>query len=86
MINPNKTKKKRDDLINYFKKKNIVTSIHYIPIHGHPYFKKYKFKLNQFDNANFYNENAISLPIFPDLSNKKQEYIVQSIRKFFNKK
>ena len=86
MINPNKTKKKRDDLINYLKKKNIVTSIHYIPIHGHPYFKKYKFKLNQFDNANFYNENAISLPIFPDLSNKKQEYIVQSIRKFFNKK
>ena len=86
MINPNKTKKRRDDLINYLKKKNIVTSIHYIPIHGHPYFKKYNFKSDQFDNANFYNKNAISLPIYPDLNKEKQEYIVHSIKKFFNEK
>ena len=38
------------------------------------------------NNANFYNENAISLPIYPDLNKKKQEYIIQSIKKFFNKK
>ena len=84
MINPKKTKKKRDDLINFLKKKNIITSIHYIPIHGHPYFKKYNFKESQFVNANFYNENAISLPIYPDLKKNKQDYVIQSIKKFFN--
>ena len=33
MIDPKKTKKKRDNLINFLKKRNIITSIHYIPIH-----------------------------------------------------
>ena len=85
MIDPKKTKKKRDNLINFLKKRNIITSIHYIPIHGHPYFRKYNFKPTQFSNSNFYNKNAISLPIYPDFNKNQQDFVIQSIKKFFNK-
>ena len=85
MIDPKKTKKKRDNLINFLKKRNIITSIHYIPIHGDPYFRKYNFKPTQFSNSNFYNKNAISLPIYPDFNKNQQDFVIQSIKKFFNK-
>ena len=83
MIDPSKTNKKRDDLIKYLKKKNIITSIHYIPIHKQPYYQKNNFKNKEFSNSNFYYDNAISLPIFPDLTKKTQEYIINSIKSFF---
>lgn len=86
MINPLKTRKKRDQLINYLQKKGIITSIHYLPIYKHPYFKKYNFNKSKFKNSNFYYENAISLPIYPDLTKKKQKYIIKFIKKFFQKK
>ena len=83
MINPLKTGKKRDQLITYLQKKGIITSIHYLPIYKHPYFKKYNFNQRKFKNSNFYYEHAISLPIYPDLTKKKQEYIIKCIKKFF---
>ncbi len=77
MINPLKTRKKRDQLINYLQKKGIITSIHYLPIYKHPYFKKYNFNKSKFKNSNFYYENAISLPIYPDLTKKKTKIYYQ---------
>ena len=83
MVDPSKTSKKRDDFIKYLRKKNIITSIHYIPIHKQPYYQKNNFKSKEFSNSNFYYDNAISLPIFPDLTKKTQEYIIDSIKSFF---
>ncbi len=83
MINPLKTNKKRDNLIKFLKKKNIITSIHYIPIHKQPYYQKNNFKSKEFSNSNFYYENAISLPMFPGLKKKTQDHIIYSIKNFF---
>lgn len=86
MIDPNKTKKKRDDLIKFLRKKNIISNIHYIPIHKQPYYQKYKFNNKDFYNSNFYYENAISLPMFPDLTKKQQDYVMISVKNFFKLK
>ena len=83
MIDPSKTNKKRDDFVKYLRKKNIITSIHYIPIHKQPYYQKNNFKSKEFSNSNFYYDNAISLPIFPDLTKQSQEHIIYSIKSFF---
>ena len=85
MIDQSKTTKKRDDLINFLNKKNIITSLHYMPIHMQPYYLK-KISEKNFKNANLYYKNAISLPIYPELSKKKQNLIIKNIKSFFNNK
>lgn len=85
MINPKKTQKTRNQLMNYLRKRKIITSIHYMPIHKQPYYRKYKFNNKMFKNCNFFYENAISLPIYPNLSSAKQKYIILAIKKFFKK-
>ena len=71
--------------MEFLNKKMITTSVHYIPIHKQPYYKKYNFLLDSFKNSNFYYDSAISLPIFPYLTKEKQNYIIKCIEKFFQK-
>jgi len=72
----------KNKFIKYMLKKKIVVQYHYIPINQ---FKVLKKKLNLIGTQKYY-ESAVSLPIYYDLSFKKQMYIIQSIFKFFKKK
>ena len=85
MIDIKKTKKTRNQLMNFLFKKKITTSIHYSPIHMQPYYKQFNFNDNKFKNSIFYYKNAISLPIYPELSKIDQDYIILMIKKFFRK-
>ena len=38
-----------------------------------PYYKQFGFKKGQFKNSEKYGENALSIPIYPDLSLKDQK-------------
>ena len=71
----------RDQLMAWLKTKQILTNVHYIPIHLQPYFKKYGFKLGQFKNSELYGKNALSIPIFPSLKLKEQEKVIELIIK-----
>ena len=73
---------KRKELYNYLKLSNIFTQVHYIPIHLHPYYKQFGWKKNQFPEVENYYDNCLSLPIFPSLSKRDQEYVIQKILKF----
>ena len=66
----------------YLKKKGITTVLHYIPIFKHPYFKRKIKNQNSFINSNIYFEEALSIPIFPNLSKKKQDYIIKTLNNF----
>ena len=74
--------KERYDLYNYLRKSNIFCQIHYFPIHLMPYYKKkYNYRSLKFSEK-FYNK-CISLPIYPSLTSKEQNYIIKKIIKFF---
>ena len=73
---------KRKELYNYLKLSNILTQVHYIPIHLHPYYKQLGWKKNQFPVAENYYDSCLSLPIYPSLSKRDQEYVIQRILKF----
>lgn len=77
-----KNKIKRSNLYNYLKKKGIVSVLHYIPIFKHPYYKKKIKNQDSFINSNIYFEEALSIPIFPNLSKKKQEYIIKTLNNY----
>lgn len=84
LIDTKKTKKTRNNLMNFLFNKGINTSVHYIPIHSQPYYRKFKFKDKDFKNSIYYSNNAISLPIYPHLTKKDQDYVIRMIKKFFN--
>lgn len=72
--------KNRDALIDKLKDKGISTSVHFIPVHKHPYYKEtYCYKNEDYPIANKVFDESISLPIYPDLSNENVEYIIENI-------
>tara|TARA_B110000008_G_scaffold209315_1_gene208137 strand:- start:6659 stop:7834 length:1176 start_codon:yes stop_codon:yes gene_type:complete len=57
----------------------IGVNVHYIPIYRQPYFKKFNFNYKDFPESEKYYSEAISLPIFPSLTKKQQEAIINII-------
>ena len=73
----------RDEIIKKLYNSGITTQVHYIPINTHPYYKKYN-KIILL-SAKEYFKRSLSLPIYPDLSEKKVDYICSKIKHLINK-
>ena len=73
-------------LFNKLRKKGYYVNIHYIPIHFHPYYRKLGFKKGMFPNSEKYYDEAISLPIYPNLTKKHLLKIIKIVKSFVNKK
>jgi UDP-4-amino-4,6-dideoxy-N-acetyl-beta-L-altrosamine transaminase len=58
---------------------NIGVNVHYIPIHLQPYYKNLGFQENDFPNAENYYNNAITLPLHPQLEIEHIEYICDQL-------
>ena len=78
-IDLKKLKNKKNKIFNLLRKKGIGVNVHYIPIHYHPFYQNLKFKKGYLPETEKYYEEALSLPIYPDLSFKDQKYIVNSL-------
>ena len=73
----------RDELHQKLKEKGISTSVHFIPIHKHPYYKnRYSLKDEQFPVANLVFNQSLSLPIYPGLGELEVEYIIKYVLEY----
>lgn len=59
----------------------IGVNLHYIPIHLQPYYRELGFADGDFPEAERYYRQAISLPLFPDLSDAMQDQVVDTLRR-----
>ena len=73
-------------LFNHLRKNRINVNLHYIPVHLHPYYRKMGFKTGDFLNSEKHAKSAISIPIYPKLTNKNLVKISNLINKFYNNK
>ena len=71
--------KNRNSIIKYLRNLGIMVSIHYIPIHYHPYYQSLGFNYGDFINSENYYKNCLSIPIYPSLSLEDQEYVADTI-------
>ena len=60
--------------------KGVGVNVHYIPVHTHPYYQAKGFKWGDFPQAEQYYKMALTLPLYPSLSEEEQEHVVQSLR------
>ena len=72
----------RDKLIDYLKKNNILTTVHYIPANHHNFYRK-KFKKFKVKKSDYFFNNVISLPFHNNLSKKEVVKVSMIIRNFF---
>ena len=80
-VNFKKLEKTRADLMREFKSVGIQTQVHYIPVTSHPYFRKKNFKKHNLFNAYQYYDSALSIPLFYDLTDKEQRYVIEQVKK-----
>jgi UDP-4-amino-4,6-dideoxy-N-acetyl-beta-L-altrosamine transaminase len=67
------------NMICALRAKNILAHVHYIPIHLQPFYQALGFNQGDFPVAEQYYSRAISLPLFPQLSKKEQDYIITTL-------
>ena len=70
----------RREVFDYLRAKGIGVNVHFIPIHTQPYYCQQGFRVGQFPEAERYYTEAISLPMFPKLTNQQQDRVVDTLR------
>ena len=60
--------------------KKIGVNLHYIPVHMHPYYKEKGFKVGDFPQAEKYYREAVSLPIYPNLTEENQNIVIEEVK------
>lgn len=77
-----KLKATRKEIFDYFHKQGISVQVHYMPIHLHPFYKKqFGYKKGDFAVAENYYQRTITLPLFPKMTDKDVEYVIQVVQK-----
>lgn len=70
----------RAQFITELKERKIGTSVHFIPVHLHPYYRDtYGFKRGDFPVAETFFDGAISLPIYPRMTNQDVTDVIEAV-------
>lgn len=73
----------RTGLQNFLKEKGVATGIHYpIPLHLQPAFASLGYKEGDFPVSEQISSHVISLPMYPELPQDHQDYVVEQILAF----
>lgn len=67
----------RKEVYDKLHARNIGVNVHYIPIHLHPYYQQLGFKQGQFPNAEDFYNNALTVPLYVDLSEQQQDEVIE---------
>lgn len=79
LIDPKKMS--RSDFMEKMRNKNIGTGLHYEPVSLYTYYREhYGFKPGDFPQAEYCGNHIVSLPLFPDLTESQQSYVIDSIK------
>lgn len=72
----------RNEMITALKDEyNIGTSVHFIPVHIHPYYQKqFGFKEADFPIAMNYYKRTLSLPLYPSMSDEDVDDVIEAVR------
>jgi perosamine synthetase len=74
--------KSRQEFIEDLKHAGVGTSVHFIPLHLHCFYRRYYgYSRGDFPNAEDAYERAISLPIYPGMSDTDVEYVANTIKR-----
>lgn len=65
--------------------RGILVNLHYIPVHTQPYYQAMGFNWGDYPQAEAYYKNAISIPMYPTMSDGVQRQVIQAIHEILEK-
>ena len=81
-LNTERLKISRRDFIKALKSEKIGTSVHFIPLHLHPFYRdKFGYQPADFPQASAVFERIISLPIYPTMTEGDVRDVIVAVRK-----
>jgi len=81
-LNFERIKVGRREIFKALRAENIGVNVHYIPIHLQPYYqKRFGYRHGDFPKAENYYSRAITLPIFPMMSDKDIDDVIKAVKK-----
>lgn len=70
----------RLDVFNRLRGQNLGVNVHYIPVHLQPYYAKtFGYRPGDFPLAEAYYDRALSIPLYPRMTDGEAQYVVESI-------
>jgi UDP-4-amino-4,6-dideoxy-N-acetyl-beta-L-altrosamine transaminase len=72
-------KKTHLEVFSSLREQGIGVNVHYIPVHTQPYYKTMGFTEGDFPEAESYYREAISLPMYPTMTEKQQYEVVGAL-------
>lgn len=71
----------RDELIDQLQKEyKIGTSVHFIPVHLHPYYQQtYHYSPEDFPESLAYYKQTLSLPLYPSMTDEDVQDVITAV-------
>jgi UDP-4-amino-4,6-dideoxy-N-acetyl-beta-L-altrosamine transaminase len=79
-IELDKVARSHREIFDLLRERGVGVNLHYIPVHIQPFYQQMGFKQGDYPVAEAYYANAISLPMFPLLSEADQDRVVAVLR------
>lgn len=76
-----RNKQIRDALYQHLLQSGIRTAVHYLPVYQHPW-QRLQGPEVSCPSADHYAETALSLPLYPDLTDPQQQRVIEQVRVF----
>jgi len=70
----------RGQVMKKLREYGIGSQVHYIPVPSQPYYRQLGFRPEDYPKAQMYYEQALSIPLFFDLSDDQQNQVIQAIK------
>ncbi|MNC73573.1 UDP-4-amino-4-deoxy-L-arabinose--oxoglutarate aminotransferase [compost metagenome] len=75
-----KIRKSHREVFEALRSQDILVNLHYIPVHTQPYYEQMGFEVGQFPEAENYYSEAISIPMYPTMTEAQQDQVVEALR------
>ena len=77
-----KLKAGREEVFEALRAENIGVNVHYMPVHIHPFYQReFCYKRGDYPRAEAYYERAITLPLFPGMSDEDVKDVIKAVEK-----
>ncbi|MFC1570433.1 DegT/DnrJ/EryC1/StrS family aminotransferase, partial [Candidatus Omnitrophota bacterium] len=77
----------RDDLLRHLNEKGIAARVYYpVPLHLQPCYKALEYGIGSFPVSERMAERVLSLPVYPELTDEKIKYIIQTVKDFIQER
>jgi UDP-4-amino-4,6-dideoxy-N-acetyl-beta-L-altrosamine transaminase len=70
----------RRQVFDALRRRGIGVNVHYLPVHLQPYYRALGFAEGQFPEAEVHGATAITLPLYPGLTEEQQDEVVSALR------